>query len=132
MFLDRIYGDQVTLDAVASLYNSHICVTSSFGPQVFSWYLSKKSSIDLNISTLYRAPGWSRHIPSKGSKHRKQWSRLTLLAPYISESCIKMKINLNLYFYTSSWLLKRFYECLIGLHEIFGSTRNKCENKSLS
>lgn len=34
MLLDRIYGDQVTLDAVASLYNTHICITSSFGQQV--------------------------------------------------------------------------------------------------
>ena len=28
----------------------------------------------------------------------------------ISESCIKIKINLNFYFHTSLWCLKRFYE----------------------
>ena len=35
-----------------------------------------------------------------------------LPAPYISESCIKIKINLNFYFCTSLWCLKRFYEGL--------------------
>ena len=35
---------------------------------------------------------------------------LRLLAPCISESCIKMKININFYFHTSLWCLKRFSE----------------------
>ena len=35
---------------------------------------------------------------------------LTLLAPCISESCIKTKINSIFHFQTSSWCLKRFYE----------------------
>ena len=37
-------------------------------------------------------------------------SLLTLPAPCILERCIKMKINLNFYFHTSLWCLKRFYE----------------------
>ena len=37
---------------------------------------------------------------------------LNLPGPWISESCIKIKINLNFYFHTSSWWLKRFYEGL--------------------
>ena len=38
---------------------------------------------------------------------------LTLPAPYISESCLKTKINLNFHFYASSLsCLKRFYEGL--------------------
>ena len=37
-------------------------------------------------------------------------SFLTFPAPYISESCIKIKINLNFYFDTSLWSLKRFHE----------------------
>ena len=37
---------------------------------------------------------------------------LTLSASSISESCIKIKINLNYYFRTSLWCLKRFYEGL--------------------
>ena len=32
----------------------------------------------------------------------------------ISESCIKIKINLNVYVHTSLWCLKRFYEGLSG------------------
>ena len=35
---------------------------------------------------------------------------LTLPAPCILESCIKIKINLNFYFHASLWCLKRFYE----------------------
>ena len=35
---------------------------------------------------------------------------LTLPALCISESCIKIQINLNFYFHTSLWCLKRFYE----------------------
>ena len=37
---------------------------------------------------------------------------LTLPAPRISESCIKIEIYLNLYFHFSLWCLKRFYEGL--------------------
>ena len=42
---------------------------------------------------------------------------LTLPASCISESCIKMKINLNFYFHTSLWCLKSFYEGLKSLHK---------------
>ena len=38
--------------------------------------------------------------------------RLTLPALFISKSCIKLKINLNFYFHTSLWCLKRFCEGL--------------------
>ena len=48
---------------------------------------------------------------------------LTLLAPCISESCIKIKINLNFYFHTSLW-------CLKGLHKTFWGITKKCENKN--
>ena len=55
---------------------------------------------------------------------------LTLATPCISEICIKIKINLNLYFHTSLCCLKRFYEGLKGLHKTFWDTTKKCENKS--
>ena len=42
-------------------------------------------------------------------------THLTLPTPCISESCIKIKINLNFYFHTSLRCLKRFYEGLKGL-----------------
>ena len=57
-------------------------------------------------------------------------SLLTLPTLFISESCIKIKINLNVYFHTSLWCLKRFYEDLKGLHETFWGTAKKCENKN--
>ena len=47
----------------------------------------------------------------------------------ISESYIKIKVNLNFYFLTSLWYLKRFYE---GLHKTFWGTAKKCENKKSS
>ena len=37
---------------------------------------------------------------------------LTLPAPCIFESCIKIKINLNFHFHISLWCFKRFYEGL--------------------
>ena len=36
-----------------------------------------------------------------------------------SDSCIEIKIKLNVYFHTSLWCLKSFYEGLNGLHKIF-------------
>ena len=58
--------------------------------------------------------------------------KLTLPAPRISESCIKIKINLNFYFHTSLWCLKRFYEGIYGLHKTLVAPQKKCENKNLS
>ena len=42
------------------------------------------------------------------------------------------KINLNFYFHTSLWCLKRFYEGLKGLHKTFWGTTKEYENKNLS
>ena len=42
------------------------------------------------------------------------------------------KINLNFYFHTSLWCLKRFCEGLKGLYKTFWDTTKKCENKNLS
>ena len=55
----------------------------------------------------------------------------TLPTLCISESCIKIRINLNFYFQTSLWCLKWFYEGIKGLHKTFGGTKKKCENKNL-
>ena len=40
-------------------------------------------------------------------------SNLSLNVPYISESCIKVKIKLNFYFHTSLSRRERFYEDLL-------------------
>ena len=45
----------------------------------------------------------------------------TLKDPIISESCIEIKIELNFYFHTSLWCLKRFYEGLEGFIFLFFS-----------
>ena len=52
--------------------------------------------------------------------------------PILSESCIKIKINLSFCFHNSLWCLKKFYEGLEGLHKTFLGTTLKCKNKSLS
>ena len=39
------------------------------------------------------------------------------------------EINLNFYFLTSLWCLKRFYEGLYGLGKTFWGTTKKCEKK---
>ena len=57
--------------------------------------------------------------------------RLTLFVLWIPESCIEIKMNLNLYFHTL-WRLKRFYEGPYGLYKTFWDTTKKCENKNLS
>ena len=59
-------------------------------------------------------------------------SSVTLPALCISESYIKIKLNLNFYFHTSLWYLKRFYEGLKDLDKTFWRTTKKCENKNLS
>ena len=57
---------------------------------------------------------------------------LTLKDPFISERCIEIKIELNFYFHTSLWCLKRFYEGLWGLRKTFWGTTKNCENKNLT
>ena len=58
---------------------------------------------------------------------------LTLKDPIISESCIEIKIEWNVYFHTSLWCLKRFYESLLlsyGNHsvDLLSGTTKKCKN----
>ena len=57
---------------------------------------------------------------------------LTLKDPFISESCIEIRIELNFHFHTSLRCLKRFYERLKGLHKTFLGTTKNCENKNLN
>ena len=58
--------------------------------------------------------------------HPKLFS-LTFPAPYILEGCSKINVSLNLYFHTSLWFLKRFYEGLSGLHKTFWGTTRNCK-----
>ena len=44
----------------------------------------------------------------------------------------KEKMNLNFYFRTFLWYLKRFYKGLRDLHKSFRGTTKKCENKDFS
>ena len=54
-------------------------------------------------------------------------NRLTLNVPIP-----KKRKNLNFYFHTSLWCLKRFYEGLKSLHKTFWGTTKKCEIRNLS
>ena len=51
-------------------------------------------------------------ITNKTTSQVSQPPTLTLPVPCILKSCNKIKINLNFYFHTSLWSLKRFYEGL--------------------
>ena len=44
----------------------------------------------------------------------------------------KEKINLNFYFDTFLWCLKRFFEDLKDFHKTFWGTKKEGENKTLS
>ena len=54
-------------------------------------------------------------------KVRKQIITIQILASILSRPNPERreKIKLNLYFHTSLWCLKRFYEVLKGLHKTF-------------
>ena len=69
------------------------------------------------------------------SQRLEYYNPVTLKDPFISESCIEIKIELNFYFHTSLWCLKRFYEGLKGLNFFTlyrnGTLRVKRVNKSL-
>ena len=54
---------------------------------------------------------------------------LTLPVPITDEG---EKINLNIYFHSSLWCLKRFYEGLKGFQKTFWGNTKKSENKNLS
>ena len=58
-------------------------------------------------------------LQNSQEKHLSGSFFLTLKDPFISEICIEIKIELNFYFHTSLWCLKRFYEGLEGLHKTF-------------
>ena len=69
-----------------------------------------------------------------------QYVKLSQMFPYLL-SLMKLMLallatirtkrkNLNFYFHTSLWYLKRFYEGLKGLHKPFWGTTKKCEKKN--
>ena len=73
---------------------------------------------------LYNISRTQLQNASKESKIKKMINEivlklllLTLKDPFISKSCIEIKIELNFYFHTSLWCLKRFYEGLKALSE---------------
>ena len=53
-----------------------------------------------------------------------EYFHVTLPAPCISGSCIKIKINLNFHLHTSLWYLKRFYESSIVNEVIRGNFKS--------
>ena len=60
-------------------------------------------------------------------------SKSTRPAPCISESYIKIKIQVkSFFFYTLLSCRKRFHEAYKGLHKTFWGTAKKCENNNSS
>ena len=53
--------------------------------------------------------------------------RLTFSTPYNSESCIKIKINLNFYFHAFLWCLKRFNVFIKPFDALKGSVKVKIQ-----
>ena len=90
-----------------------------------------------NRAYLIKIISYLRYLTRKGLSLREHgndqdsnFKQLFFLPfPCISESCIEIKIKLNVYFHTSLWCLERIYE---GLHKTFWGTTKKCENKNLS
>ena len=67
----------------------------------------------------YLCPGWFHSVNAGWTKcinillaSEKNFC-LTLTAPCITKSCIKIKINLTFYFHTTFWYLKDFMKVLI-------------------
>ena len=54
---------------------------------------------------------------------------LTLKDPFISETCIEIKIELNFYFHISLWCLKRFYEGLKAFVKSFEALQRSVKIK---
>ena len=69
---------------------------------------------------------WHKVLDSKKQTSQKSWA----FNPFRPAPGQREKVNLNFYFYTSSWCLKRFYEGLKGLHKTFSGTTKKCENEN--
>ena len=106
----------------------------------FFWFLVL-STLSKMFSGLVQRYGWSRDqaidwlkafgfITCKSSCPELFYKNilLTLPVPCISESCIKIKINLKFHFDTSLWCLKKVLQ---GLHKTFWGTAKKCENENL-
>ena len=82
---------------------SIFCTTHPFMKKLTTFV--KKSFVkNRTIFSKLEIMQWNRVINKEGF--------LTLQEPFISQSCIEIKIELNFYFPTSLWCLKRFCEVL--------------------
>ena len=79
-----------------------------------------KNNLDNSFRKTSSYPLWSLNLYLTWGQifHHRYMTGLTP-APWVSESCIKIKINLNFYYHTSLWWLKRFYKGLQDLHKTF-------------
>ena len=75
------------------------------------WFINKTLNlIKKNILEQYYNDNENNTNNLKTNKSFQ--NNLTLPTLRIFESCIEIKINLNFFFHTSLWCLKRFYEGL--------------------
>ena len=87
------------------------CVLGNFSgfPAIHIWKISECSRQSIRGRVFFKM---SQGSPPRNSRNISIFFFIwTLTTPCISESCIKVKINLNFYFLTSFWCLKRFYKC---------------------
>ena len=101
--------------------NKPIALSSVFGWIICGCYENSKSVysnichiLRVNIEICYSNYEINSENACDSSDNNFN-NKLTLPAPCISESWIKIKTNLNFYFHTSLRCLKRLYEGLKGL-----------------
>ena len=106
----------------ASFFVKRFCCRKSF-PYVFR---SQKSNHNVCVFVfvlctllLANRGDKARALSSECKFGRADFTVFNLPPPCSLESCSKIKINLNFYFHTSLWCLKRFCEGLKGLHKTF-------------
>ena len=63
---------------------------------------------------------------------KEEWVNIAYINPSRQNPGRTEKNKLNSYFHASLLYLKRFYECLKGLHKTFWGTTKKCKSKNLT
>ena len=88
---------------------SHLNECNIHSYQFFSLMTFLRKTIENLLTTGYFLKNIMPTLNNLNKETKNKASMLNLPATFISESCVKIKINLNVYFHTSLWCLKRFY-----------------------
>ena len=99
----------------------------------FSWKIfSKISSVKSSVGCLSNGAYHSHDFLKQNLIINISLPKIFINYPSRPNPVRREKIKLNVYFRTSLWCLKRFYEGLKGLHKTFWGTTKKCDNKNLT